>query len=87
MKNDEYNSGKPSSGKTTASNYEFGNTQKTEYSFFSGNKIDIKDEINDNHVSNNINNPNAEEESAKYNKIQASKLLLLQLLLVGVLTL
>jgi len=73
MKNDEYNSGQPSSGKTTTSNYEFGNTQKTEYSFFTGNKIDIKDEINDNHVSNNINNPNAEEESAKYNKTQASK--------------
>lgn len=72
MKNDEYNSGKPSSDKTTISNYEFGNTQKTEYSFFSGNKIDIKDEINDNHVSNNINNPNAEEESAKYNKNSSS---------------
>ena len=73
MKNDEYNSSRPSGTKTSGVNYEFGNTQNNEYSFVTGNKINIKDEINDNHEANNINNKNAEEESAKYNKTQASK--------------
>lgn len=55
MRDDEFNFIEIKNEKDGFSSFEFGATQNEESTFFSDNKNDIKDELNDNPVSNNEN--------------------------------
>ena len=70
MKSDEFNKVRITNEKHGFANYEFGHTQSSEYTFFSDNKINIKNEINDNPASNSHNKQESQRRKSKEDELR-----------------